>query len=100
MHTNYAHHISASNLCYQMNSIILLSDHYSIVRAFQGAQVDMIRYWGYPVEVHDVHTEDGYTLDLFRIPHGRFSLTSESPHLDCSPFPVFSIVRNQFNISF
>lgn len=30
----------------------------------------MIRYFGYPVEEHEVFTEDGYILTLHRIPHG------------------------------
>jgi len=32
---------------------------------------ELIRYWGYPVEVHEVPTDDGYYLTLHRIPHGR-----------------------------
>ncbi|GMR50767.1 hypothetical protein PMAYCL1PPCAC_20962, partial [Pristionchus mayeri] len=35
--------------------------------------MDMIRQWGYPAEKHDVQTEDGFILTMFRIPHGRFS---------------------------
>ncbi|KAI6199159.1 Lipase [Aphelenchoides besseyi] len=31
----------------------------------------IIRYWGYPVEVHHTTTRDGYILELHRIPHGR-----------------------------
>jgi len=32
---------------------------------------ELIRYWGYPVESHDVTTEDGYILTMHRIPYGR-----------------------------
>lgn len=32
---------------------------------------DMIKYWGYPVEVHEAKTDDGYYLTLHRIPYGR-----------------------------
>ncbi|GMS81101.1 hypothetical protein PENTCL1PPCAC_3276, partial [Pristionchus entomophagus] len=35
----------------------------------------VIRYWGYPVEIHEVMTGDGYILNLFRIPHGKHSQT-------------------------
>lgn len=30
----------------------------------------MIERWGYPVEQHEVTTEDGYILTVFRIKHG------------------------------
>ncbi|GMS92108.1 hypothetical protein PENTCL1PPCAC_14283, partial [Pristionchus entomophagus] len=39
---------------------------------------EMIRYWGYPIETHDVITADGYILNLFRIPHGRASGANSS----------------------
>ncbi|XP_031828488.1 gastric triacylglycerol lipase isoform X2 [Nomia melanderi] len=31
----------------------------------------LIRKYGYPVEAHNVITEDGYILEIHRIPHGR-----------------------------
>ncbi|GMR46775.1 hypothetical protein PMAYCL1PPCAC_16970, partial [Pristionchus mayeri] len=34
-------------------------------------QVGLITRWGYPVEKYDVITQDGYILDLIRIPRGR-----------------------------
>ena len=36
---------------------------------------DIIRYWGYPVDTHEVLTDDGYYLTLHRIPHGRKNVT-------------------------
>ncbi|XP_048958059.1 lipase member J isoform X1 [Canis lupus baileyi] len=31
----------------------------------------IISYWGYPDEVYDIVTEDGYVLGLYRIPYGK-----------------------------
>uniref|UniRef100_A0A8C5RU70 Lipase n=1 Tax=Laticauda laticaudata TaxID=8630 RepID=A0A8C5RU70_LATLA len=39
----------------------------------------LILYWKYPLEEHYVVTEDGYILNLFRIPHGRENNTTTSP---------------------
>jgi len=36
---------------------------------------DIIRFNGYPAEVHEVTTKDGYILEIHRIPHGK-----EKPH--------------------
>lgn len=34
----------------------------------------MIQYYNYPVEVHEIMTEDGYILETHRIPYGRFGV--------------------------
>lgn len=41
---------------------------------------EIIRRRGYPVEVHHVRTEDGYILELHRIPHGRSYHDSSDGH--------------------
>ena len=34
-------------------------------------QPQLIAHYGYPVQTHSVRTEDGYILELHRIPHGK-----------------------------
>lgn len=34
-------------------------------------QPELVVKYGYPVELHDILTEDGYILQLHRIPYGR-----------------------------
>lgn len=33
-------------------------------------KTEQIAYYGYPLEIHKATTEDGYILELHRIPHG------------------------------
>ncbi|CAG9768046.1 unnamed protein product [Ceutorhynchus assimilis] len=37
--------------------------------------IDIVKSHGYPTEVYEVETEDGYLLDIFRVPFGRNSTT-------------------------
>ncbi|KZC08171.1 Gastric triacylglycerol lipase, partial [Dufourea novaeangliae] len=37
---------------------------------------ELLRKYGYPVEAHKVQTEDGYILEIHRIPYGRTNKTS------------------------
>jgi hypothetical protein len=38
-------------------------------------QPELIAKYGYPVQSHSVQTEEGYILELHRIPHGRLEAT-------------------------
>lgn len=43
-------------------------------------QQDYVKGYGYPFESHKVTTEDGYVLDIHRIPYGkRSSAGSQKP---------------------
>lgn len=56
------------------------SKFYKIKYIFQNfAKPDRIKQEGYPVEEHEVVTDDGYILTLFRIPFGKKSPRTEKP---------------------
>jgi hypothetical protein len=40
---------------------------------------DIINWWGYPAEVHEVTTADGYVLEMHRIRHGKSRLDILNP---------------------
>lgn len=42
-------------------------------------QPELIQKYGYPAEVHQVITEDGYILTMHRIPHGKNSSGGPRP---------------------
>ncbi len=42
------------------------------------SQPEIIAKYGYPVEVHSVTTEDGYILEVHRIPYGKKSGPAEN----------------------
>ncbi|KAM3592156.1 uncharacterized protein V6R79_013863 [Siganus canaliculatus] len=39
----------------------------------------ILRYWGYPAEEHEVETEDGYILTVNRMPHGLKTTSGARP---------------------
>lgn len=52
----------------------ILVKHTKIISAFSFRfwfQPEIIARHGYPIETHEVTTEDGYILNLFRIPYGK-----------------------------
>jgi lysosomal acid lipase/cholesteryl ester hydrolase len=35
------------------------------------SQIGIIQHWGYPAERHHVTTDDGYILEMHRVPQGK-----------------------------
>ncbi|KAM9061532.1 lipase member K-like [Sarcophilus harrisii] len=50
----------------------------------------VISYWGYPGEVYDVVTEDGFILGLYRIPYGKEHSERKAPR------PIFYLQHGMF----
>ena len=48
---------------------------YTLILNFQ---TELIQAYGYPYEKHKVITEDGFILEIHRIPFGRFGLISNN----------------------
>lgn len=49
----------------------VLENSFMFERKDSHSQVEIIRHWGYPVESHDVVTDEGFVLEMLRIPYGR-----------------------------
>ncbi|VDM75330.1 unnamed protein product [Strongylus vulgaris] len=45
----------------------------------QYVQPQIIQHWGYPAEIYTVTTEDGYILELHRIPYGKNDAKPTTP---------------------
>jgi hypothetical protein len=58
----------------------------------------LIRGFGYPIEHHDVLTEDGFTLRMFRIRHGKIDENVENAQEQAEqPKPVVFLQHGLFN---
>ncbi|GMR44978.1 hypothetical protein PMAYCL1PPCAC_15173, partial [Pristionchus mayeri] len=52
---------------------------------------EMIAHWCYPVESHDVITDDGYILNMLRIPRGLSSPGPPSNNSSCNRPPILLV---------
>lgn len=71
--------------CLQKVILLIRSSHryvYIIVpviaKVFQILKIEQVEYYGYPIEIHEVTTVDGYILQLHRIPYG-LNNTAQDP---------------------
>ncbi|KAL1513236.1 hypothetical protein ABEB36_002670 [Hypothenemus hampei] len=58
--------------------ILIVLPNFKITMGAQWSKMnfsDVVQSYGYPVEIHEVTTEDGYLLDVFRVPYGAKSST-------------------------
>ncbi|EFP06042.1 hypothetical protein CRE_04980 [Caenorhabditis remanei] len=58
--------------------------------------VELIAYYGYPVERHYVTTDDGYTIEMQRIPYGRDDRSIDG----CTKRPVVFFMHGLFATSY
>ncbi|XP_059028467.1 lipase member J-like [Mustela lutreola] len=80
---------SQMSYLFRVTSLILIlgtTQGAFLYRRAQNPEVNMnisqiISYWGYPEEVYDIITEDGYILGLYRIPYGKTNSDSSAQRL-------------------
>lgn len=69
--SKYCKTISLASSAHPTNHILVIW--------FTSLQTEYIKEFGYPVESHEITTEDGYILTYHRIPHGKTSNSSGGP---------------------
>ncbi|KAK8398277.1 hypothetical protein O3P69_003888 [Scylla paramamosain] len=63
-----------------------------------GVSPELIKVHGYPVEVHEVITDDGFIIEIHRIPHGRRHPTATHSHTYRSHIP-HALYRPSLHVS-